>query len=253
MTSCSVFKSLTIDTTAAKSPNDLLIEMLQQKPVPHRVRSIFYEGGLVPAKVRSPKEDVAAFYWENVSCNDDDGMRIWKETLGQNINDNWIQERKPRISASTTRLIGFARTKETLLNHFFRGFFDNDYMRYGRETEPEAIQKYSTKYGKVVHESGLVISRYLPWLCASPDGLIVNGNQEELVVLEIKCPVSGNSGTIDFESLDFIKEGKVKKAHKYFAQIQIQLFCCDAKMGHFFIYGKENDMMIELPRDDKFC
>ena len=72
-------------------------------------------------------------------------------------------------------------------------------------------------------------------------------------MLEVKCPVSGKDGLIDFESLDFIRDGKMHTTHKYYSQVKIQLFCCDAKKSHFFIYGKQNDMLIEVPRDDKFC
>ena len=121
-------------------------------------------------------------------------------------------------------------------------------MKYGRDTEPEARERYSQKYGVKVWESGLVISRHLPWLSGSPDGLVVLNDR--IVVLEIKCPVSGSQGLIN---VDYLKDGKLKKSHPYFSQIQIQLFCCDAKMAHFFIYGKHNDVLLEIPRDDKFC
>ena len=264
LTKCSVYKSLTIDTSGMNVTGPAAqIAHLQELPTPPRIRAIFSEGGIVPKKVRVPSDEEAAFYWEHVSCTDDDAWQIFKDTLGQNINKKWFAERKPRISASTSRQLGFARKKETLLQYFFGSrvddededenaktpvAFDSDSLRYGRETEPEAIKRYSSKYGKVVHESGLVISRYLSWLCGSPDGLVVDGN--ELVVLEVKCPVSGRDGPIE---VDYIKDGKLKKSHPYYSQVQIQLFCCDAKMGHFFIYGKENDLLFEIKRDDNFC
>ena len=145
--------------------------------------------------------------------------------------------------------MAFARKEETLRNYFFRAPFDTENLRYGRETEPKAKEAYCKEQGKVVHESGLVISQNYPWLCASPDGLVVEDNGE-LTVLEIKCPVSGQDGPIQ---VDYIKEGSLSRNHPYFAQVQVQLFCCNAQQCHFFVYGSQDNQLIKIPRDDAFC
>ena len=31
---------------------------------------------------------------------------------------------------------------------------------------------------------------------------------------------------------------------------KLQLMACDAKMAHFYVYGKKNQLLIEVPRDD---
>ena len=137
---------------------------------------------------------------------------------------------------------------ETLKNYFFRTPFDTENLRYGRETEPKAKAAYSKLQGKEVHESGLVVSQNYPWLCASPDGLIVE-EDGSIVVLEIKCPVSGREGKIE---VDYLKEGSLSRSHPYFCQVQIQLFCCNVTKCHFFLYGSQDNYLIEIERDLSF-
>jgi hypothetical protein len=115
--------------------------------------------------------------------------------------------------------------------------------------EPKAKEEYSNAHSVVVCESGLVISRHFPWLCASPDGLVVSPSGE-LIVLEIKCPTSGQIGPINVK---YIKDEKLTKSHVYYAQVQIQLFACDAKVAHFYVYGNFDSKMLIIERDDEFC
>ena len=103
-----------------------------------------------------------------------------------------------------------------------------------------------------MHDSGLVISRHHPWLAASPDGIIVTA-ENELIILELKCPASGRRGPI---KVDFLVDGKLKTSHAYYAQVQIQLLACGANMCHFFVYAskepKKNSILLAIERDDVF-
>jgi hypothetical protein len=126
---------------------------------------------------------------------------------------------------------------------------DSDNLRCGRETEAIAREEYANVQSVSVHDSGLVISSSHPWLCGSPDG-IVTESDGELIVLEIKCPVSGQTSHIN---MPYIKDGKLTKSHAYYAQVQVQLFVCDAKVAHFYMYGSQNRQLIVIEQDDKFC
>ena len=102
LTNSSAYKSLTVDTTAP-SEEERFIRQLQEEPIPCRIRSIFFEGGLKPAEIRAPADEVAAFYWAKVVCSDDDKMKIFQETKGQAQNKLWFQAKENRVSASISK------------------------------------------------------------------------------------------------------------------------------------------------------
>ena len=64
-----------------------------------------------------------------------------------------------------------------------------------------------------------------------------------VLVLEMKCPVSEQDGKID---VDWIIEGKLKKSHSYYAQVQVQMFCCDVKLCHLYVYGTQDSKNIPV-------
>jgi putative phage-type endonuclease len=249
LTESSLYKSLTADLTTV---------VPQQEEVPHmvvpRVAEIFSTGG--PTRSRGgderifKTEDFARFYKQYIECTDQEKLDIFTATIGQATKKSWFIARKCRISASKARSIAFARSDDTLFRYFFDSAPDNENFRYGREMEPKAKEEYSNVNSVVVHESGLVICRHFPWLCASPDGLIV-GPTGELIVLEVKCPTSGQDGKLDVKN--FMQDGQLKKSHSYFAQVQIQLFACDAKVAHFYVFGNCDSKLFTVGRDNKFC
>ena len=118
---------------------------------------------------------------------------------------------------------------------------DLDNLRYGRETEPFARDEYSCLKDTPVIEAGLT-SKEFPWLSASPDGLVIQ-DDGSVLVLEIKCPVSEQDGKID---VDWTIEGKLKKSHSYYAQVQVQMFCCDVKLCHLYVYGTQDSKNIPV-------
>ena len=70
------------------------------------------------------------------------------------------------------------------------------------------------------------------------------------MVLEVKCPISGRSG--EEVKVDYIENGKLKKGHIYYAQVQTQHLACDVQKAHFYVYGKNNSKLVEVERDDTF-
>jgi len=68
---------------------------------------------------------------------------------------------------------------------------------YGREHEKDAIDGYVDYQAKrgisiTVQKCGLVVDTSLPWLAASPDGIISDSSLKEdrQGCLEVKCPLS---------------------------------------------------------------
>lgn len=114
--------------------------------------------------------------------------------------NQWFQERKCRLTASqfcTATGYNPYKTTKSLLSEMVwpktKTFKGNIATQWGTKYEPIA-SKYFEDYLKkhidpnaIVKYPGLCISKELPFLGASPDGIVVKGDKT-LRLLEIKCP-----------------------------------------------------------------
>lgn len=247
LTNASLFKSLTATPDQNENSTNLLDD---DDAVPDFIERMFNQ--VVPyfdePRSFSLTEPAHKFFVENVQCTPSQALNIFKSTFGQSKNPTWFTERKPRISASVAHQISRARTNETRLQYFFGSVVDHPNFRYGREMEPLAFKKYTEITNNVVNKSGLIVRSDVPWIAASPDGLILD--KEELVCLEIKCPSSCANKAISVDYLD--DEFKLKNSHPYFTQVQIQMFCSNAKRSHFFVYSSADYVFLEIGYDETF-
>jgi hypothetical protein len=109
-------------------------------------------------------------------------------------------------------------------------------VRYGIECEHFAKTKSEQLTGFKIQESVLFIYYHLPFLAASPDGLIDNNG-----IIEIKCPSTIKELTpkeaiesrkLKFATLDSQGNLQLKQSHNYYFQVMGQLkitqrlFCC---------------------------
>ena len=60
-------------------------------------------------------------------------------------------------------------------------------MEYWVEEEPQARIAYMMATGSIVVETGMWINTEVPFLGASPDGLILNNSGSAIRISEIKC------------------------------------------------------------------
>ncbi len=108
--------------------------------------------------------------------------KIEHQTCEQADSQEWISERRKRLTASTVGSIAKMRatTKkskrvENLLYTKFRG---NVATRYGTAMKDTARQEYQTYQqqhghpGLKINDCGLFVSLDNPWLAATPDGLV---------------------------------------------------------------------------------
>jgi putative phage-type endonuclease len=193
---------------------------------------------------------IETFYNDHVATTKTD---LSMATTDQAASPLWRQERKYRISASQAHRIAHAKTVEKSLEYFLDDGKNIEHLapvQYGRETEPIAKQEYEKRTGRKIEPSGLVVSAENPWICASPDGIVERRNGEKMV-LEIKCPFScRDKPLIDVPYLDI---NGLKKNHAYFTQVQLQMYCCELKTAHFFVYGGNGNWNLStVERDDVF-
>ncbi len=95
---------------------------------------------------------------------------------------------------------------------------DNAFMAWGRQNEAEARRCYEAETGLLVRETGFWVHPKLPWLGASPDGLVGQSGQ-----LEVKCPT--------------LLPGSVPIHHRI--QVLVQLACTGRSWCDYFAWTPE--------------
>ena len=183
-------------------------------------------------------ESLCNYYIANYSLNKDGAIKIENLTQSQTDNPEWYVERKKRITASNIGLIIRQRSSTVPTNTVLYLLRSNDKstvaMRYGKETETlakSAVKEKFTDFNFI--ESGLRIDPHLPYLGASPDGLLINKISGMIeAVIEIKCPLKGKSSKVHNICLEhkqfccYLDEKQnisLKKNHIYYSQIQCQM------------------------------
>ncbi len=178
--------------------------------------------------------------YNNKNLPEDKVMEICLSTVDQSTCSRWFQERKMRISDSAKAHHIKVRRKEfpilatqLLKDTPLRGIALQN-AEYGHQYEDVARQRYEKLTGRKVIVCGLVIHQIQGWLCASPDGIVLeNGNITR--VLEIKCPSScknmdilSENGKPNLKYLEIINnELSLKRSHQYFTQVQVLMYCMD--------------------------
>jgi len=120
-------------------------------------------------------------------------------------------------------------------------FFENDAMRWGTETEPQARAMYELKSGNTVDEVAFIVKD--DFIGVSPDGLIGDDG-----MLEIKCPTT----------ITQVKRALSDNYSKdYYEQIQMQLWVAEREWCDFLSFDPRLDvaagyLLQRVDRDDEF-
>ena len=134
---------------------------------------------------------------------DVDAAKLLEETLGQASCGAWFKARSVRVTASSVKQILSLKPSTDPANLVRRlttsASFSTEATMYGRQHEATAVASYCrlmsqvTSSDVVAQPSGLVIRPDYPWLGASPDGIILEGNG----LVEVKCPFSCRSSSFE--------------------------------------------------------
>lgn len=107
------------------------------------------------------------------------------DTRRQNECVEWHLHRKKRLTASFFGKICKLRPKtsraKTVSSILYGSFSGNDATKYGIQNEENAKSTLSNILNKTIRPSGLIINNNIPFLAASPDGII-----DEDSLVEIK-------------------------------------------------------------------
>ena len=158
-----------------------------------------------------------------------DAVNLEKSTRLQSNDSLWHEDRKKRITASNFGAI-LKRKKDTtdkfLRNSFLKKDFTSSATSYGKANEAVAKQMYIKRTGSHLHEVGLIVHPDLPFLGASPDGIVCDKGCTGLI--EVKCPYSVRDMTVNDaceERTDFFLSKKgdsftFKQYHAHWYQVQ---------------------------------
>lgn len=169
----------------------------------------------------------------------DDRAEIMKLTADQHQSEVWYHVRQPRITASRCkRCLIKPTTSPTkaiadVLN--YRAPVQTQVMKDGIASEAGIIKRYELITGNIVDKTGFCISSSHPFLAASRDR--ITGNNTLLEVKKVNSR-EGESFDETLHRLSIYKqqeELRRNRNHKYYYQIQQQLFCTGYKLCHFVV------------------
>ena len=205
---------------------------------------------------------VQKFYNDRVKVSTSQKYHIAFDTRQQSGCQAWFQERKIRVSASQ-QAHKIKTLKDGDYDQLARSFLQNKEIsstaiRYGRNKEHVAVNEYCSYHKYSVIHPGVCIKEQQPWLCCSPDGIVLSPN--EFVLLEIKCPFSCREkpiiqeDTINVHYLYKSCEGRLRlrESHIYYTQIQVSLYVLNMRSCDLYIYSPKGSLQISVPRDENF-
>jgi hypothetical protein len=175
---------------------------------------------------------------------------IERSTVGQGFNDEWKFQRRNRITASNCGRI-FSLQNSTNNTSILKSLLSptdishSENIKYGVNNEPEAKRMFTFLNGLDVQECGLFISPENGILAASPDGLLGDDG-----ILEVECvtcvpekiPKRPDSFLIFKDKKNPSSGLMLKKTHKYYFQILMQLHVTKRKYCDLFVYHKPKDV-----------
>lgn len=210
------------------------------------------------------------YYCKNVQVNVKQIGKICVATIAQAYSEAWFKGRKCRISATKAHPIRTRPEKNfpALVEAFAKASTkkgDTAGMKYGRRYEKTALKDYKSKTELLVIELGLLIKPQMSYLCASPDGIVIEDGVPDKV-LEIKCPLRCSKVPVYDEeqkkfNVDYLykdSEGvtRLKTSNEYFTQCQILMYVCGLLKCDLFVWSPVNkgkgSEIITIARDDMF-
>ncbi|XP_050063336.1 uncharacterized protein LOC126552669, partial [Aphis gossypii] len=204
-------------------------------------------------------ENYKRTYLEKLSLSEYQVKTLEIRTKRQNQCEEWYIERKKRLTASIFGKICKLREKtsrvKTVNDILFGTFTGNAATRYGIANEVVAKEQLEERLKKKILPSGLIVDIKLPFLAASPDGII-----EDDSLVEIKCPASAK----EFSPEEAITIGKIKNClvnngqlqlkrnDNYYYQVQGQLHISRRMYCYFCVWTPKGLLYEKIQRDDEF-
>lgn len=182
---------------------------------------------------------------------------------GQSNSPEWFEERRIRLTASNFGLVCNRRPDSNcapVVKQLLYKNINTASVNYGKAHEGHAVQQLQETLGITVEPCGFFIDDSMPFLGASPDGLVGDDG-----IVEVKCPSSADDLTP--EQVISNKVGLVGKmfkknknndsydintGHPYYYQIQGQLHVTKRKYCLLVVWTPKGIKIERISRDDGF-
>lgn len=211
------------------------------------------------------------FYIQNIQLDTMSIKKIFNQTITQSFSELWNDQRRIRISASIkAHKIKTSKDLSPIKQNKLAKLLCNEVtiqgkgainVSYGIKTEKKALKVYSDILNVEVLESGLIIHKQMPWICCSPDGIVLKNGQPDRV-LEIKCPISHKDKpfinsidgkvTLKYLKYNLSNELILNTSSMYYTQCQILMMCTGLKKCDLFIYNNIKPLTLTIQRNDSF-
>ncbi|XP_078589450.1 uncharacterized protein LOC144869804 [Branchiostoma floridae x Branchiostoma japonicum] len=192
-----------------------------------------------------------------MTMTEDERNTIEQQTRGQSDNSTWLEKRREKLTASNFGPAITCRVEPSKkLNSILYSNFSTAATAFGNKFEEVAVEKYVqtkrlTDPQTTCKEVGLLVSTERPWLGASLDRVVTNSTGEG--GLEVKCPSSKQDQSMDEAVSDKSfclsrVDNKIclKTSHRYYHQVQGQLYCSKLPWVDFVVYfGNNQDLFVQ--------
>lgn len=192
---------------------------------------------------------------------------IERETVGQHINEKWVQQRQGRLTASGfhgvyTRMKTVETQPDASCDNLLARVLGYDKppenlpaLKYGRDAEKPAKLKFAEVMREnghkdvIIQEVGLFVLDTHPYIGASPDA-VVQCSCCGFACLEVKCPISCSGKAPGPDNVEYLEGGgngdpvKLRKSHAYFSQVQGELAVTHLSKCYFFVYIQGMDIVL---------
>nr|CAD7196810.1 unnamed protein product [Timema douglasi] len=167
----------------------------------------------------------------SLTLREDERKKIERFTILQRNNGEWLEERRKRITASRFGTVCKRRPhtgcEKLVQEMLYSKGLSTTSMEYGVKYEERALQEVEAAKGLKVNNCGLFVDESLPFLGATPDGILNDGQG----IVEVKCPPSIASmhptEAIHLGKFAALKKDNgmivMNKKHDYYYQVQGQL------------------------------
>ena len=186
--------------------------------------------------------------------------QIERDTVSQGDSAFWRYLRTIIITASNFGKIVLMRKTTSCVNTVtsicYPKVLETAAVQFGLANEQVAKEALELKLGKKITPCGLFIHSEIPYLGASPDGLIDNDG-----IVEIKCPFSAKDVSVDYaiehninvrRIFDRKNKDLMSKSHPYYFQVLGQLIVTNRSYCIFALWTTVDLKYIKVLRDDEF-